>query len=132
MTVYQGSCHCGRVRFEIETEIDRLTRCDCSLCRKKNALMTEVHESGFRLLSEPADVSEYRWNTGVARHFFCPVCGIYTFHKKRSKPDHYGVNVMCLDGFDPFSVPVDAAVGRQMSVRKDGARPEWPGPRDRA
>lgn len=129
MPVYQGSCHCGQVRFQIDGEIDGVTQCDCSLCRKKNALMGAVHESGFTLLSAPDSVSEYRWNTGIARHFFCPTCGIYTFHKKRSMPDHYGFNIMCLDDFDPSSVPVRAASGQSMSVVEEGARPEWRGPR---
>lgn len=130
MTTYQGSCHCGRVRFEIDAEIRELTQCDCSLCRKKNALMAAVPEDRFRLLSDWSDVSEYRWNTRVARHFFCPACGIYTFHKKRSAPDHYGVNAFCLKGFDPAGVPVARGKGRAMSVVADGARPEWQGPRE--
>ena len=51
MQKYEGSCHCGAVRFEIETDFPELTMCDCSICRRKNALMVKVHESKFRLLS---------------------------------------------------------------------------------
>ncbi len=116
MPIHAGSCHCGAVRFEINAEINELTRCDCSLCTKKNALMARVHESGFRLLSGWDSVTEYRWNTMTARHFFCPVCGIYTFHKQRSRPDHYGFNVQCLDGFDHSALPVRQAHGAQMTL----------------
>ena len=116
MTHYRGSCHCGAVQFDIETEITELTMCDCSLCSKKNALMCTAHESGFKLLAGNDKLSLYQWNTGVARHYFCSVCGIYPFHKKRSMPDHYGINVRCLDGFDPTGIPVRAADGKTMSV----------------
>ncbi len=129
MPVYHGSCHCGAVRFEIDVEITELTTCDCSLCVKKNALMTKVHESRFALLIGADALAEYRWNTKIARHFFCSRCGIYTFHRKRAQPDHYGVNVFCLDGFDPAAVPVRRTEGAGMSLVSEGARDEWPGPR---
>ena len=129
MPVYHGSCHCGAVRFEIDVEITELTTCDCSLCVKKNALMTKVHESRFALLVGADALAEYRWNTKIARHFFCSRCGIYTLHRKRAQPDHYGVNVFCLDGFDPAAVPVRRTEGAGMSLVSEGARDEWPGPR---
>jgi hypothetical protein len=65
----------------------------------------------------------------VARHFFCPTCGIYPFHRKRSAPDSYGVNVGCLEGFDPAAYPYRLADGHTMTVQGEG-RPEWTGPRE--
>lgn len=106
MSHHTGSCHCGAVQFEIDAEIIELTMCDCSICRKKNALMTSVHESRFRLTAGADKLTLYQWNARIARHYFCSVCGIYPFHRKRSMPDHYGINVRCLDGFDPSSVPI--------------------------
>lgn len=91
--------------------------------------MVKVHEDEFELVSDWRDVSEYKWNMEIARHFFCKTCGIYTFHRKRAQPDHYGVNIFCLDNFDPSSVQIRATEGENMSVKKQGARPEWPGPR---
>ena len=130
MKRHSGSCHCGAVTFRIEADITDIYQCDCSLCRMKNARMTTVHESKFELLSGADKLSEYNWNTRVARHFFCSVCGIYPFHKKRAMPDSYGVNVMCLDGFDPTGIRVRAAEGKGMSVVADGARDAWTGPRE--
>ncbi len=130
MGVWSGSCHCGAVRFRVDAEIDEITTCDCSLCRRKNALMAKVHASSLTILTGEDVLTEYRWNTGVARHFFCACCGIYTFHRKRSAPDHYGVNVTCLEGFDADAFPHRAAGGIDMSVVDPGARPEWPGPRE--
>ena len=91
--------------------------------------MVKVHESQFQLLSDVADISEYRWNTKIARHYFCQTCGIYTFHRKQAAPDHYGVNIFCLDGIDPTSIPVRATEGANMDVVEEGARAVWPGPR---
>ncbi|MEO7156926.1 MAG: GFA family protein [Vicinamibacterales bacterium] len=114
MQKYTGSCHCGAVRFEIETDFPELTMCDCSMCRRRNALMVKVHESKFRLLSGEASLTEYRFHTRTARHFFCEVCGIYPFHRKRVTPDTLGVNVHCLQNFDPAGVSVRQAVGVDM------------------
>jgi hypothetical protein len=127
--VHEGSCHCGAVQFRIAAEITDVYRCDCSLCRMKGALMTTVHEDAVTLLSGADVLSEYNWNTGIARHFFCAVCGIYPFHKKRAMPDHYGVNVHCLKGFDAAGLSVRQASGLDMTVKAVGARDTWTGPR---
>ncbi len=129
MPRHKGACHCGDVVFEITSDLAELTTCDCSLCVKKNALMVKVHEDDFTLLSDDASVSEYRWNTKIARHYFCKTCGIYTFHRKQAMPDHYGVNIFCLDNIDPKTIPVRPTEGASMDVVEDGARDEWPGPR---
>jgi len=111
---YSGSCHCGAVRFEIVTDFPELTTCDCSICRRKNALMVKVHESAFNLISGQDCLSAYQFHTFTATHYFCKICGIYPFHRKRVTPDYLGINVFCLDGFDPSSIPVRATVGAGM------------------
>lgn len=116
MQTYRGSCHCGAIRFEIDTDFTEFTKCDCSLCRKKNAVMTKVHEKQFRLIAGEAFLATYQWNTMIARHHFCSKCGIYTFHRKRAQPDHYGINVYCLDGVDLSAIPVVAVDGLTMSL----------------
>lgn len=111
---YSGSCHCGAVRFEIDSDFPELTTCDCSICRRKNALMVKVHESEFRLFTDPQALGEYQFHTFTATHYFCKTCGIYPFHRKRVTPDHLGINVFCLDDFDPAGIPVRATVGAGM------------------
>ncbi len=111
---YHGSCHCGAIQFEIETDFPELTTCDCSICRRKNALMVKVHESHFRLVAGAERLTEYRFHTMTARHFFCNRCGIYPFHRKRVSPDYFGINVFCLDGFDPSGIPVRQTAGASM------------------
>jgi len=71
----------------------------------------------------------YQWNTRRAKHYFCCRCGIYVFHRKRAAPDHFGINVFCLENFDIASVPVPATEGATMTVEDPSGRTEWPGPR---
>ena len=126
---HPGSCHCGGVRFVVRHRIDELTTCDCSLCVKRNALMTRVPEAALNLVAGEELLALYEWNSRVAKHYFCGRCGIYLFHRKRAAPDHYGVNIFCLDGFDPAMVPVRATEGANMTLVADQPRSEWPGER---
>jgi hypothetical protein len=114
--LHKGSCHCGSIVFEIISDFPELTTCDCSICRKKNALMVKVHEDDFRLLQGEDLLALYQFNTQTARHYFCKVCGIYPFHRKRTAPDYYGVNVFCLDDFDPEGLPVRNTEGANLST----------------
>jgi hypothetical protein len=115
MPLYHGSCHCRAVRFEIDTEITDLITCDCSICRRRSAVMAGVHESKLRITAGEDKLTLYQWNTGVARHYFCIVCGIYPFHKRRSMPDHYGVNIACLDDFDATARAVTRVRGSALT-----------------
>jgi hypothetical protein len=127
--LFTGSCHCGAVRFTIDTTIDELTSCDCSLCTRKNALMAKVPESALSVLEGYAMLSLYQWNTRVAKHYFCRQCGIYVFHRKRSAPKYFGVNVFCLENFDRSGIPVRVTSGADTSVEDPSAPAHWPGPR---
>jgi hypothetical protein len=127
-----GSCHCGAVRFRVDWPITELTTCDCSLCVKRNAVMAKVPEAALTVLKGEDALTLYQWNTRRAHHYFCRNCGVYVFHRKRATPDHFGVNIFCLDSFDPSSVPVRATEGANMTVEVPDPCPEWPGPRTRA
>jgi hypothetical protein len=129
LNAYTGSCHCGAVRFRVESPIAELTTCDCSLCVKRNAVMAKVPEHALTVLDGEDMLTLYEWNTRRAKHYFCSRCGIYVFHRKRAAPDHYGVNAYCLEGCDPASVPLRATEGANMTIEDPAARPDWPGPR---
>jgi hypothetical protein len=126
---YEGSCHCGAVRYRVAWRIEELTTCDCSLCVARNALMAKVPEDRLEILSGEQALTLYEWNTRRAKHYFCSTCGIYVFHRKRAAPDHFGVNAFTLAGLDPFSLPHRATEGENMTIEDPHARPEWPGPR---
>lgn len=111
---YKGSCHCGTVTFQIRSDFPELTTCDCSICVKKNALMVKVHESHMETLSGQESLTTYQFHTHTAEQYFCKICGIYPFHRKRVTPDNFGVNVFCLEGFDPTGINVCKTVGAGM------------------
>ncbi len=98
MITHSGGCHCGRVRFEVDTPIDiEVDECNCSICKRAGYLHLIVPKSRFRLLSGEESLTSYRFNTKVAEHLFCSVCGIKSFYIPRSHPDGYSVNARCLD-----------------------------------
>ena len=129
MTIYAGSCHCGAVKFRVDAALTQATTCDCSLCVKRNAVMVKVPERALTVIEGEEVLTLYQWNTRIARHYFCRHCGIYVFHRKRAAPDHFGVNIYCLDDFDPRCVTVRPTEGASMTVEDRDPRPEWPGPR---
>jgi len=112
--IFNGNCHCGKVQFRIETDFPELTTCDCSICRRKNALMVKVHHSDFQLISGRDRLAEYQFHTNTATHYFCKTCGIYPFHKKRVTPDYYGINVHCLEDAEWLDAPIRETNGRLM------------------
>lgn len=104
--IYRGSCHCGAVTFEVEApEHIEAYDCNCSICTKSGFLHLIVPKSRFRLLSGGSSITSYRFNTGIAQHTFCMVCGIKPFYTPRSNPDGIDVNVHCLD-MPPASLSV--------------------------
>jgi hypothetical protein len=94
------------VQFEVELEngLEDLRRCNCSLCRRKGAIMATVPVERLRVVKGADMLTLYRWNTGTAKHYFCRRCGIYTHHQRRSIPSQVGFNVACLEGVDPFAL----------------------------
>jgi hypothetical protein len=107
-----GACHCGAVRFRVRLSdgLHSARRCTCSYCRMRGAVAVSAPLDGLDILEGADKLSLYRFNTGVARHHFCSVCGIHTHHRRRSNPNEYGVNVACLEGLSPFDfreVPIN-------------------------
>ena len=100
MRTFRGSCHCGRVAFNVTADLAHVSECNCSICTKKGYLHLIVPSERFELLRGEEDLTTYQFNTGVAKHTFCKVCGIHPFYVPRSDPDKIDVNVRCLDGVD--------------------------------
>lgn len=105
--IYQGGCHCGAIRFEVEApEHIHCVDCNCSICSKSGFLHLIVPKSKFKLLQGEDHITSYSWGTGVAKHMFCKTCGIKPFYIPRSNPDGYDVNVRCLEP-QPESVTIE-------------------------
>jgi hypothetical protein len=98
LVTHRGGCHCGAVAFEVDAPA-RLTvsDCNCSICRMSAYQHLIVPRARFRLLRGADSLTEYRFNTGTARHLFCRHCGVKSFYVPRSNPDGYSVNARCLD-----------------------------------
>ncbi len=104
--IRRGTCHCGAVEFQVELQdgLQDLRRCNCSLCRRKGAVMASVPLDKLTIIRGPDQLSLYQWNTDTAKHYFCRICGIYTHHQRRSNPKEFGFNVACIEGVDPCAL----------------------------
>ncbi len=95
--IYQGSCHCGAIQFEVEApESVEVENCNCSICAMTGFLHLIVPARHFRLLSGEEILTTYTFNTGVAKHKFCKTCGVKPFYIPRSNPDGVDINLRCL------------------------------------
>lgn len=123
-----GACHCGGVRFRVRLSngLRAPRRCTCSMCRMRGAVAVTAKLGDLTITSGEALLTEYRFNTGTARHYFCSRCGIYTHHQRRSNPNEYGVNVACLEGVSPFDF-AEVLVGDGVNHPSDGAPPRMAG-----
>jgi hypothetical protein len=108
-----GGCHCGAVRFEARLPQKVMAQvCNCSVCAKAGFVHIIVPESRFRLLAGSERLTNYTFNTGVARHLFCDRCGVKSFYRPRSNPDGWSVNARCLDETDDLDIQIEAFDGR--------------------
>ncbi|EOB2572385.1 GFA family protein [Vibrio fluvialis] len=103
---HRATCHCGAVELELSLPdgIVDPRRCDCSICRRKGAIVASVTLDAIRIVKGQEALRLYQFNTQTAKHYFCSVCGIYTYHQRRSNPHQYGYNVGCLEGVNPFDL----------------------------
>ena len=114
--IYHGSCHCGRIAFDVEGDLSQVVDCNCSICRRKGALLWFVPRQQLRLLTPEADMSTYTFNKHVIQHHFCPICGMHPFGEGRDPAGNAmaAVNVRCLDDVDLDSLTVKHFDGRAL------------------
>src|SRR6187549_2870081 len=106
--MYRGSCHCGRVAYEVEGTLDGAMACNCSICERKGSLLWFVSRDALQLTT-PEDASQvYEFNKHVIRHHFCKVCGIHPYAEGVNPKGGpmAAVNVRCLEGVDITRIPV--------------------------
>jgi hypothetical protein len=111
---YSGSCHCGKVRFEVDADIDHVRVCDCSMCRKRGARNIRVAPEAIRISTPLSELGLYQWHTQTAKDYFCKSCGIQPFRRPRMAPELWTVNVRCLDGVDLAAIPVRHVRGSEL------------------
>ena len=126
-STYSGKCHCGNVRFEVDADIDHVRICDCSICRKRGALIHRVPSEDVRMLTPLSELALYQWGSFTAKDYFCPTCGILPF-RRSSQPtdeevahgiepfDGWAINTRCLEGFDYPAVPIRTISGSRIRL----------------
>jgi len=113
---YRGSCHCGKIAYEVEGEIGAVIDCNCSICSRKGALLWFVPRASMRLLTPEADASEYLFNKHHIHHRFCPTCGIHPYAVGTDGKGNAmaAINVRCLEGVDLSKLQVKPFDGRAL------------------
>jgi hypothetical protein len=111
---YQGSCHCGRVAYEVEGTIDVVMECNCSMCERKGSLLWFVPLAQFQLKTQDASANTYTFNKHVIKHRFCPNCGIHPYAEGVDPKGNRmaAINVRCLEGVNLESIPRTKFNGR--------------------
>jgi len=113
---YKGSCHCGKVVFEVEGELNGAMACNCSMCSRKGSLLWFVPRDQFRLFTSEAEIGTYTFNKHVIKHRFCPTCGIHAYGEGADPKGNpvAAINIRCLEGIDLEKVPVQHFDGRSL------------------
>ena len=111
---YKGSCHCGRIAFDVEGDIKGALACNCSMCQRKEALLWFVPRAALQLRSPEEAASTYTFNKHVIKHRFCPVCGIHPYGEGQDPEGRAmaAINIRCLDDVDLAAIPVQQYDGR--------------------
>ena len=114
MQNYTGSCHCGRIAFDVEADISKAMECNCSICSKQGYLLAFVPGAQVNLRTPEADMSTYTFNKHRIRHQFCPVCGVAPFGRGQDGKggEMFAINVRCLEGMDPHALEIERVDGR--------------------
>ncbi len=113
---YTGGCQCGKVRYQVTTEISKVISCNCSRCRRLGSLLAAAQGPDFKLLSGEGEMTNFQFNRHVINHLFCRTCGIQSFASGKGPDgsDMVMVNVRCLDDVDPEAFEVVKYDGRSM------------------
>lgn len=111
MPTYQGSCHCGAIRFEVAGEINHVVDCNCSYCARAGYLHWNVVPSVFRIVAGADNYRTYTFGTGTSKNHFCLTCGITPFRVPRSDPHLIDVNVRCLEDVDITTLQIQSFDG---------------------
>jgi hypothetical protein len=113
---YKGSCHCGRITFEVEGTLEGAVSCNCSICQRKGALMWFVPRDQLRLLTPEKDASTYLFNKHAIKHRFCAVCGIHPYGEGTDRKGNRtaAVNIRCLEGIALEQIPLTHYDGRAL------------------
>jgi hypothetical protein len=116
MKTYNGSCHCGDVRYDVKMDLGEVMECNCSICSKTGSLLAFATDDGFDLKSGKDHLTDYQFASKNIHHLFCDRCGVRSFARGKG-PDGkpmVAINVRCLEGVDVDSLKRKAFDGRSL------------------
>ena len=113
---YACSCHCGKVKYEAEGDIELLTQCNCSICSKRGYLLWFVPRENFKLLTPENELNTYTFNKHKIKHHFCKTCGCAPFGEGVGPTGKAmaAINARCLDGVDLTPIKIKQFNGRDL------------------
>lgn len=113
---YTGSCHCGKIEFEVEGELNGAMACNCSMCSRKGSLLWFVPRDRLHVLTSEDASGVYTFNKHVIKHRFCKTCGIHPYGEGTDPKGNRmaAINIRCLEGIDLETVPVRHFDGRSL------------------
>ncbi|MBI1771176.1 MAG: GFA family protein [Burkholderiales bacterium] len=114
--MHKGSCHCGKIAFEVEGEIESALACNCSICQRKGSLLWFVPRTQFHLTTPEDAASTYVFNKHVILHKFCPTCGMHPYAEGVDPKGNKvaAINIRCLEDIDLAAIPVHHYDGRAL------------------
>ena len=97
--VYQGSCLCQGIRYEIKGDIGDIIQCHCQRCRKSNgtafATNAPINSADFKITQGEDLIKKFAVN-GVYR-WFCSECGSPLISSRDAQPELYRLRIGTLD-----------------------------------
>ena len=115
-TRHSGSCHCGKVRYEVEADLGSVVACNCSHCARKGLLLTFAPAERFKLIAGEEHLVDYQFNKHVIHHLSCRTCSVQPFARGKDEQgnDMVAVNVRCLEGVELTEIEPTPMDGRSL------------------
>lgn len=116
MSKKNGSCHCGKVKFEVEIELKEGLSCNCSICQRKGSILSFVSNEQFKLISGESNLTDYQFGKNRIHHTFCSTCGVSAFSSSK-KPDGsngFAINIRCIEGIELEKIPLKFFDGKNL------------------
>lgn len=110
---YKGGCHCGKIAFEVEGQLDQVMDCNCSICAQRGYLHWFVPSDKLRISTPETNLATYTFKSGKYQHQFCPSCGSAPF-VRATDGSGASINVRCLKGVEPSTLKVQQFDGRSL------------------
>ena len=112
----RGSCHCGRIAYRLDGEPTEAIECNCSICRRKGALLAAFAPEQFHLETARDAIAVYTFGRQVIRHQFCKRCGCAPF-AEGTGPDGtamVAINLRCAEDLDLSTIKVTPFDGARL------------------